>query len=136
MKSSSGQEELSIGEIAARFGLPTHVLRHWDSVGLLSPARGVAGRRRYGPANLYRIATILRAKEAGFSLDDVRAVLDEQDPAARRRILARQRAALLERIARARASLEIVEVALRCEHDDLTECPHYRASVAARIGAR
>ncbi|MFI7487830.1 MerR family transcriptional regulator [Micromonospora echinaurantiaca] len=136
MKSTSDQPNLSIGEIAARFGLPTHVLRHWESVGLLTPARAVAGRRRYGTADLYRIATILRAKEAGFSLDDVRAVLDEPDPAERRRILARQRSALAERIARAQASLEIIDVALRCEHEDLARCPHYRASLAARIGGR
>jgi hypothetical protein len=38
--------ELTIGELAARFGLATHVLRHWETKGLLSPARRVAGRRR------------------------------------------------------------------------------------------
>jgi hypothetical protein len=30
--------EYTIGELAARFGLATHVLRHWEDVGLLSPA--------------------------------------------------------------------------------------------------
>ena len=31
--------EYTIGELAARFGLATHVLRHWEDMGLLSPAR-------------------------------------------------------------------------------------------------
>lgn len=30
---------MHIGEIAGHFGLPTHVLRHWETIGLLSPAR-------------------------------------------------------------------------------------------------
>jgi MerR family transcriptional regulator, copper efflux regulator len=69
MKSSRDDAEMTIGEIAQRFGLPTHVLRHWESVGLLAPTRAVAGRRRYDRDHLYRVAVILRAKEAGFGLD-------------------------------------------------------------------
>ncbi|MEV4460634.1 MerR family DNA-binding transcriptional regulator [Microbispora sp. NPDC049633] len=45
MKSSA---TIGIGEAAARFGLATHVLRHWEYVGLLTPSR-VAGDR---PARL------------------------------------------------------------------------------------
>lgn len=32
----------AIGELAARFGLSTHVLRHWEAVGLLAPLGGRA----------------------------------------------------------------------------------------------
>ncbi|MGK5741478.1 MerR family transcriptional regulator [Micromonospora sp. URMC 103] len=46
--------------------MATHVLRHWEDVGLLSPARRVAGRRVYGSAHVTRLAEILLAKEAGF----------------------------------------------------------------------
>jgi MerR family copper efflux transcriptional regulator len=38
---------VAIGDLAARFGLATHVLRHWEEMGLLRPARTSAGRRRY-----------------------------------------------------------------------------------------
>ncbi|MGN9842638.1 MerR family transcriptional regulator [Nonomuraea sp. H19] len=58
----------SIGDIAERFGLATHVLRHRETMGLLSPARIGGDRRRYGPDDLYRVAMVLRAKEAGFSV--------------------------------------------------------------------
>ncbi|MEU1396919.1 MerR family transcriptional regulator [Micromonospora zamorensis] len=40
---------MTIGDIAGRFGLATHVLQPWKSVGLLTPARVVARRRRYAP---------------------------------------------------------------------------------------
>jgi MerR family transcriptional regulator, copper efflux regulator len=125
---------MSIGEVAERFGLATHVLRHWESVELLSPARAVAGRRRYGVDHLYRVAVILRAKEAGFGLDDIREMILAPDPATRRDILRRHRADLAHRIAQAQASLHLIDCALDCDHDDFTGCPHFQAMVADRIG--
>ncbi len=130
MKSSS----LGIGEVAGRFGLATHVLRHWESVGLLAPARAAGDRRRYGEGDLYRIATILRAKEAGFGLDDIREMFAV--PAERREVLRRRRAALVRRIDEARASLELIECALGCEHDDFTRCATFRAMLDASVAAR
>jgi MerR family transcriptional regulator, copper efflux regulator len=125
---------MSIGDIAARFGLATHVLRHWESVGLLSPPRAVAGRRRYGPGHLYRIAVILRAKEAGFGLDDIREMIAAPGPAQRAEVLRRHRAELARRIGELQDSLELIDCALTCDHDDFTSCPHFQAMVADRIG--
>ena len=45
MKSRDAQ--WSVGEIADRFGLETHVLRYWEDRGLLTPSRNAAGRRLY-----------------------------------------------------------------------------------------
>jgi len=123
---------MSIGEIAARFGLATHVLRHWEATGLLNPARA-GSRRRYGPDDLYRVAVIMRAKEAGLGLDEIREMITSSDPARRRAVLRRRRDELAERIARAQASLDLIECALDCEHDDFTSCPHFQAVVSERI---
>ncbi|TDC21002.1 MerR family transcriptional regulator [Streptomyces sp. 8K308] len=121
---SPAATDLSIGAAAGRFGLATHVLRHWESAGLLAPRRDAGGRRRYGPADLDRVAAILRAKRAGLPLDRIRELLDGTGPAARRAALERQRGELLGRIAEARASLALVECALGCPHDDPADCPH------------
>jgi len=131
MKSSNA--EMSIGEVAQRFGLATHVLRHWESMGLLTPSRATASRRRYGSADLYRVAVILRAKEAGFGLDDIREMFAAQDPVARTAILHRRRAELAARIAAAQASLDLIDCALECDHEDIAECPRFQATMAARI---
>ncbi|GAA3513306.1 DNA-binding transcriptional MerR regulator [Streptosporangium album] len=125
---------MTIGEIAERFGLATHVLRHWESMGLLTPARVEGDRRRYGHDDLYRIAVILRAKEAGFALDDIREMIATEDPAARHDILLRRHAELTRRIAEAQASLELIECALDCDHEDFTGCPHFQTMAAERIG--
>ncbi|OOC03035.1 helix-turn-helix domain-containing protein [Amycolatopsis azurea] len=122
MKSST----LSVGEVAERFGLATHVLRHWESVGLLKPARS-GDRRRYDDGDLYRVSVILRAKEAGLSLDGIREMF--QKPEAREAVLRRHKEELTRRIAAAQSSLAIIDCALGCEHDDFTQCAHFRAAV-------
>ncbi|MED7827392.1 MerR family transcriptional regulator, partial [Streptomyces chiangmaiensis] len=111
---------MTIGAVAERFGMATHVLRHWEAMGLVTPARDAAGRRRYGAADLTRIAVILRAKEAGLSLDTIRTLAGTADPVKRREMLQEEAAALRSRIATARYSLELIECALDCDHEDVT----------------
>lgn len=118
----------SIGEVASRFGLPAHVLRHWESEGLLSPARD-GDRRRYSDADLYRVASIMLAKEAGFGLPDIRSILTADTAAARHAVIARHRAALEARIARAQAALALLGGAQTCAHDDLMTCPNFQGHV-------
>ncbi|MFV9454952.1 MerR family transcriptional regulator [Rhodococcus sp. NM-2] len=135
MKSSEGSRSWSIGEVAERFGIATHVLRHWESVGLLHPSREGGARRRYEKPDVYAVAMILRAKEAGFGLDDLREMFDTDDPVRRKAILGRHRDALAVRIAQAQASLALIDCALDCDHDDIASCPHFHAAIEARIGA-
>jgi len=54
--------EFTIGELAARSGVATPVLRHWEDVGLLSPDRRVAGRRVYGPRGRRRPIPFVRPR--------------------------------------------------------------------------
>ncbi|MDN0199962.1 MerR family transcriptional regulator [Streptomyces sp. S.PNR 29] len=128
------RDSMTIGALAERFGLATHVLRHWEAMGLLTPARDAAGRRRFGTADLTRVAVILRAKEAGLSLDTIRSLAATTDPARRRDMLREEAQALRSRIAAAQASLELIECALGCDHEDFTQCAHFRQMVAERIG--
>ncbi|MET8311656.1 MerR family transcriptional regulator [Micromonospora sp. NPDC005173] len=109
-------------------------MAYWESVGLLLPSRAVAGRRRYGPDHLYQIAVILRAKEAGIALHDTRQMFVAHSPTQRTATLRRHRAELAQRIAQAQASLELIDCALACDHDDITRCAHFQAMVAERIG--
>jgi MerR family transcriptional regulator, copper efflux regulator len=122
----------SIGEVAARFGLPTHVLRHWEAAGLLAPAR-VGDRRRYTDADLNRVAAILISKDAGFGLADIRTMLAARTAPDRHRVMARHREGLLARIDRARAALDMLEGGLECAHDNVMACPHFQGLLADRL---
>jgi DNA-binding transcriptional MerR regulator len=125
--------EYSIGELAGRFGLATHVLRHWEDEGLLSPARRVAGRRVYEAVHVTRVAEILLCKEAGFSLGQLRELFTAPDRKRRRELLRGQLAQVRERIARLTLSQTLLEHGLRCRHADYQACPHFQAMVLARL---
>lgn len=133
MTSRGGAGELTVGQVAEHFGLATHVLRHWESEGLLAPSRNAAGRRRYRRIDLFRVAAIQRAKEAGLPLPDIRAVMTATDPGARTAVLRRQRENLAQRIARMQASLALIDTALECQHDDIATCPNFQALLAERV---
>lgn len=125
---------MSIGTLADRFGLATHVLRHWEDVGLLTPRRQANGRRRYGRADEARIAMILLAKDAGLGLDRIRLLFAATDDRSARRALYREHHdRLAERIASLRTSLAVLEHAMGCEAEDISACPDFQAAVAARI---
>ncbi|WP_189554466.1 MerR family transcriptional regulator [Streptomyces lavendofoliae] len=136
MKSSEngGAGTLSIGALAARFGLATHVLRHWETMGLLHPGRDAGGRRRYGADDLTRVATILILKEAGLALNTIGSLSATVDRTARYKILRPVAEELRSRIAAAQTSLELIEGGLNCEYEDVTQCPNYRRLIAERVG--
>ncbi|WP_280253363.1 MerR family transcriptional regulator [Nocardia abscessus] len=126
--------EVSIGELAARFGLATHVLRHWEDVGLLAPRRDGAGRRRYRDDDAEIVAMILLGKQVGLSLDELAALFAEaSDRTARRELLRAHRDQLAHRISRDTAALETISHALDCDAEDFRECPHFRAEVAGAL---
>jgi MerR family copper efflux transcriptional regulator len=129
-------EEMTIGELAARFGLATHVLRHWEAMGLLTPVARVNGRRRYHQEHVYLVALILRCKEAGLSLGQLREFLSAPDASTRRALFEHHRAALQRRIAQAQAAKAMIEHALECSYEDFTQCPNFKRSVAMVLEER
>jgi MerR family copper efflux transcriptional regulator len=126
--------ELTIGELARRFGLATHVLRHWESAGVLTPSRRVGGQRRYDEGHLATVAVILRAKEAGLSLGQLRELL-AGGRLDRREVLQAQYDDLTRRIAEAKAAQVMLEHAMACRSEQLTACPEFRRLAAADIPA-
>ena len=124
----------SVGEVAAKFGLATHVLRHWEDSGLLRPDRDAAGRRRYGDADVVRIAVIVRSKDAGMSLPQI-AVLLDAGAADRHRVLDAHVADLDRRMAEMARSREMTLHALGCRAHDIAQCPNFRAGVEDLVAA-
>ena len=124
----------SVGEVAAKFGLATHVLRHWEDSGLLRPDRDAAGRRRYGDADVVRIAVIVRNKDAGMSLPQI-AVLLDAGAADRHRVLDAHVADLDRRMAEMARSREMTLHALSCRAHDIAQCPNFRAGVEDLVAA-
>lgn len=71
---------MQIGRFAERTGVSIHTLRHYDEVGLLRPSgRSDGGFRLYTEDDLERFLVIRRMKPLGFSLEEMRQVLDVVD---------------------------------------------------------
>ena len=72
---------LRIGEVAKLTGLTTRTLRYWEELGLIRPSsyRG-SGERLYSQTDMARVTRIRELQELlGFSLAEVRVVLDTED---------------------------------------------------------
>ena len=123
MKSS---DLLSIGQLAARFGLATHVLRHWEDEGLLTPAERVKGRRYYDESHAARIAWILRGKDMGLSLAQIAQIVSEPNHEAHRVLLREHRKRILEQIHRLEAARRMLDHAIGCPHDDVSRCQQFQ----------
>ncbi|MFW5471346.1 MerR family transcriptional regulator [Knoellia sp. CPCC 206435] len=133
MKVTTG--DWTISELASRFDLPTHVLRHWESIGLLEPRRDPSGYRRYGHDELVRIAIIQRNKLAGMTLEQIRVLLDAE-ARDRHEVLEGHLRDLEERMLALERSREMTEHALRCRAHDITACPRFVAAVEDLVKGR
>ncbi len=76
-------ETCSIGELARAAEVPTSTVRYYERVGLVRPSGRTAGNfRYYGPEALHRLRFIRAAAATGFTLADIRRLLEFRDGAA------------------------------------------------------
>lgn len=75
----SSADLLAIGEVARSTGIAVSAVRYYDEVGLIAAAGRVGGKRRFDPGTVGRVSFIRRAREAGFSLDEIRLILSDED---------------------------------------------------------
>jgi len=75
---------MKIGEIATATATNIETIRYYEKIGLLpAPARTGANYRSYGPEHLARLSFVRRARDLGFSIEQVRALLDLSDDRSR-----------------------------------------------------
>jgi len=73
---------MPIGSLAQRTGVKVETIRYYEQVGLLpQPDRSQGNQRRYGQAHLERLAFIKHARDLGFPVDGIRALLRLSDTA-------------------------------------------------------
>jgi DNA-binding transcriptional MerR regulator len=118
-----------IGEAARQSGVKIPTIRYYEEIGLLpAPIRSVANRRYYDAADLRRLAFIRHARELGFEIDGIRALLTLQDepgqPCAVADSIARKRLAEVEQRIRSLLALKAeLELMIEgCQHGKVGEC--------------
>ncbi len=119
----------TIGDLARQTGTKVELIRWYERDGTMPPPpRTEGGRRAYTQAHLDRLAFIRHARELGFPLDDVRALLhlsdDPDRPCAEADAIARQHlGAVRSRIARLQAlEAELARMVDACGHGKVGTC--------------
>jgi MerR family redox-sensitive transcriptional activator SoxR len=122
---------MSIGEVARMAGVRPSALRYYERIGLLPRPGRENGRRRYdGKAQreaLDRLAVVRGAQQAGFTISEIRTLLngfsEDTPPSERWRVLAQDKLPEVEALVeRALGMKAILERGLRCECLSLEEC--------------
>lgn len=73
---AAAEESYTIGQLAKLSGVTERTLRHYESKGLLRPARQENSYRTYSPADVARLQRILLFRACGMDLAGIRSVLD------------------------------------------------------------
>jgi MerR family mercuric resistance operon transcriptional regulator len=121
---------IQIGDLSRQTGCNIETIRYYERIALLPIPFRTAGRHRlYDTADVRRLAFIRRARELGFTLDEVRALLalstSKEDACADVRELAeRHLAEVRAKIADLRAMERVLADAVkRCAAGDAPGCP-------------
>ncbi len=137
------EKNLTIGHLARETGTKVETVRFYEKSGLLpAPARTGGNYRSYDRAHLNRLSFIRRARDLGFSLDQVRALLalsdDRDQSCAAVDAIAKEHRAEVERKITDLQSLkaELDRMINQCGHGVVADCriietlsPHQTSSL-------
>jgi MerR family copper efflux transcriptional regulator len=120
----------NIGEAARRSGVSAKMVRHYESLGLLPAVhRTDAGYRQYGENEVHTLRFIRRARDLGFSMDEIAQLLTlwqnrRRSSAEVRRIASRHIDDLSRKLAEMEAMRRTLQHLVHCCHgDDRPDCP-------------
>jgi len=131
MQSTKSSGSSAIGELSRRSGVNIETIRYYERVGLLpAPPRSGGGRRIYGPPESRALSFIRRARELGFTLDEIRTLLAlsaedrRRSCAAVRDVAARHLDDIRAKISDLRAMERVLaKTVARCDAGEAAGCP-------------
>jgi len=144
MRAREPAPSLSIGQVAERAGMSASRIRFYEARGVLPPPERSAGRRRYRPEVLRRLAIIDAAQRVGFTLAEIQDLMAARDGQAHERL---RELALLklpeldELIERASSVRRVLRICSTCECESIDVCRMFDERVLplrpeARSGSR
>ena len=123
-------DPMNIGAVAERSGVPPKSIRYYESIGLIQPAeRRSNGYRSYSPLDMRTLAFIKRARGLGFSVEEVRDLLDlwrdrSRKSAAVKALAAHHIGALGRKIEELQSMRKaLAELVKCCRGDSRPDCP-------------
>jgi MerR family mercuric resistance operon transcriptional regulator len=130
MDDHNSAKRLKRAELARATGCHLETIRYYEKTGMMpDPPRSKAGYRLYDDTHVSRLRFILRARELGFSIEDIRGLLDLMDGELQTcsEVKLRTESHLADvRVKIAdlkRIEQVLAETAARCSGEDVPECP-------------
>jgi Cu(I)-responsive transcriptional regulator len=121
---------MNVGEASRRSGVSAKMIRYYESIGLIARAeRTASGYRTYEPDDVHRLQFIKRARDLGFSLENIKHLLElwanrRRSSAKVKHIALQHIAELKEQMARAQSMLNTLQrLADSCHGDERETCP-------------
>jgi len=121
---------MNIGQAAAASGVSAKMIRHYEEIGLVPKAgRTGAGYRLYREADVHRLRFVRRARDLGFSMKEIEALLglwnDRRRASSEVKLLAMKHIADLDqKIAELQAMRRtLAELSRHCHGDHRPDCP-------------
>jgi len=120
-------DNLAISDVARVFGLRTSAIRYYEQIGILPQPVRRNGQRRYEKSALFRLAVVQRARESGFTLDEIRELFFGFRPATRppkrwHQLSERKIAELRIRMKRLKLMQTLLKQMQACRCNALEEC--------------
>ncbi len=124
------QNDIPIGELSRRAGCNIETIRYYERIGVLPPPRRNGRYRSFSASDVARLVFVRRARELGFTLDEVRALLklaaanDRSTCTEVREISVAHLSDVHARIANLRAMERVLAAAVRqCDAGQQPGCP-------------
>ncbi len=119
--------DLAISDVARVFGLRTSAIRYYEQIGILPQAIRKNGQRRYNNSALFRLAVVQRARETGFTLEEIRELFfgfppGTPPPKRWHQLSQRKIAELRGRMKRLKLMETLLKRVENCRCDALDEC--------------
>jgi len=70
---------MRVSEVAKQLNVSADTIRYYTRIGLVSPAKGMNGYKDYSDSDFRKLRFALRAKSLGFSLVDIKTLIDMSD---------------------------------------------------------
>ena len=122
MTAVSPTDLLSIGAVAARTGTSSSALRYYEQIGLIEATTRVSGQRRFTDATVGRVRFVQGCQEAGFTLVEIGAILDDS-AGEWRQVVDAKLETLIERRAHLELMIETLTEIRECGCEAVADCP-------------
>lgn len=120
---------MNISDVSARSGLPAKTIRYYEEIGLIRPARGANGYRKFDDNDIHKLTFLARARSLGFTIEDCRALLalyeDRDRASADVKHVAEDHLASIDRKIRELQAMHttLSDLVRRCQGDERPDCP-------------